>query len=99
MDPDIAAGLRRYGIDATTTQQVGLRTRDDEDHLAFIRAEGRVIVTDDADFLRIASKTNDHPGIVFCMRSKHTLGEIIQFLILVYEVYEPADMVGRVEFL
>jgi predicted nuclease of predicted toxin-antitoxin system len=55
MDPDIALALRRYGIDITTTVESGLRTRDDDKQLEFIRSERRVIVTDDTDFLRLAA--------------------------------------------
>lgn len=99
MDPDIAAALRRHGIDVTTTVESGLRTLPDERQLEFIRSEQRVIVTDDPDFLRLAAATTSHPGVVFCRRINHTLGEIIRFLILVHEAYAPDEMAGRVEFL
>ena len=45
IDSNIARGLRRYGIDVTTTVDAGLRTKSDESHLAFIRLEQRVIVS------------------------------------------------------
>ncbi|HEY3026906.1 MAG TPA: DUF5615 family PIN-like protein [Pyrinomonadaceae bacterium] len=51
VDPAIATALRRAGIDVTTTNDAGLRTKDDEVHLNFARSEGRVIVTRDQDFL------------------------------------------------
>lgn len=37
IDSNIARGLRRYGIDVTTTVDAGLRTKSDESHLEFIR--------------------------------------------------------------
>lgn len=37
VDPIIALGLRRYGIDVTTTNDVGLRTQSDEVQLGFIQ--------------------------------------------------------------
>ncbi len=43
IDPNIARGLRRYGIDVTTTVDAGLRTQSDELHLAFIREDQRVL--------------------------------------------------------
>ena len=98
MDPDIAAALRQYGISITVTTEQGLRGQDNAAHLEYARAEGRVIVTDDTDFLRIASSTTDHPGIVYCRRSSHSLGQIIRHLILVHEVLEPQDIAGRVEY-
>lgn len=99
MDPDISAALRRYDIDITTTAEQDLLGGADQAHLDRARADGRVIVTDDIDFLRIASQTRDHPGIVFCHRRWHGIGEIIRFLLLVHKGYAPEDMVGRVEYL
>ena len=55
IDPDIAAALRRHGIDVTSMREVGLRTADDGAQLEFARTQQRVIVTDDADFLRVAA--------------------------------------------
>ena len=54
IDPAIADGLRRRGVDVTTTLGAGLRGAADEEHVAFARAQGRVIVTQDSDFLRIS---------------------------------------------
>ncbi len=99
VDPDIARALRRYGIDVTTTVEAGLRTQNDAAQLAFIRQERRIIVTHDADFLRMASQSNDHPGIAYCERTARSLGEIIRSLILIYEVLTPEGIDGRVEYL
>jgi len=43
----IAAGLRRRGIDVTTTPDVGLLGAVDEDQLAYCLAESRVIFSSD----------------------------------------------------
>jgi predicted nuclease of predicted toxin-antitoxin system len=51
VDPAIALGLRRYGIDVTTTNDVQLRTQSDEVQLAFIQETQRVLFTQDTDFL------------------------------------------------
>ncbi len=53
IDTAIADGLRRRGIDVTTTAEAGLRGAGDEAHVAFALSEGRVLVTNDADFLRL----------------------------------------------
>ncbi|MBD1807374.1 DUF5615 family PIN-like protein [Microcoleus sp. FACHB-SPT15] len=99
IDTEVARALRRYGIDVTTTVEVGLRTSLDEAQLAFIRQEQRVIVTHDKDFLSIASRTSNHPGITYCKQGTRSIGKIIESLLLIYEVYTPEEMVGRVEFL
>jgi predicted nuclease of predicted toxin-antitoxin system len=55
VDPVIAVALRQYGIDVTTTVDADLRSTDDYSQLAFAISEGRVIVSHDSDFLRIAA--------------------------------------------
>ena len=95
----IAREMRRRGIDVTTTVEAGLRTQSDEVQLDFICQEQRVLSTQDDDFLRIASRTNNHPGIVYCKQGTRSTGQIIEILVLIYEVYTPAEMVGRVEYL
>lgn len=99
VDPDIALALRRYGIDVSTTVDAGLRTADDQAHLVFAQREARVLVTHDADFLRYASDGGDHPGIAYSAVGARSIGQIIQSLILIYEVLAPGDMDGRVEYL
>ena len=66
---------------------------------AFIINENRVIFTHDRDFLIIASQTSEHPGIVYCKQKSRSLGEIIEGLTLIYQVYKPEDMIGKVEYL
>lgn len=98
-DPALADGLRRRGIDVTTTQDMGLMGVLDEQQAAYGLAENRVVVTHDADFLRIHAAGLPHAGIAY--RDKDTLGmgEIIKRLVLVWEIYEPEEMASRVEYL
>lgn len=99
IDPDIARALRRHGIDVTTTVEAGLYSRSDRLQIEYAKTSGRVLVTQDTDFLRMASRDSDHPGIVYCHRKAFSLGELIRRLILVYEVLGPQEIRGRVEFL
>lgn len=99
VDPDIARALRHHGIDVTTTVETGLRTQGDDRQWAFIQHENRVIMTHDADFLRLARQVQHHPGVAYCHKTARTTGEIIRHLILIYEVLIPEEMKGRVEFL
>jgi hypothetical protein len=98
-DPRIADGLRLHGADITTTAGVGLLSASDEQQLAYAVAEGRVIVTQDADFLRIAAAGWDHPGIVFYPHQSRSIGQVIQDLHLMWEICELEEMRGRVEFI
>ena len=45
-------GLNRRGIDAATVQQSGMRSASDKLILEAARQQGRVVFTNDADFLR-----------------------------------------------
>lgn len=99
LNPKTARALQDYGVAFTTTVEASLRTSLDDAQLEYVRRQERVLVTNDTDFLRIASRDRNHPGIVFCDRRRHTLGDIIQALILVYEVITPEEMVGRVEYI
>jgi hypothetical protein len=58
-----------------------------------------VIFTQDEDFLIIASRTSDYPGIAYCKQGTRSIGQIIESLVLIYEVYTPEEMIGRIEFL
>ena len=99
IDPIIAIALRRYGADVTTTNEAGLRGSDDEAQLAFAKRETRVVVTHDVDFLRLASRDQDHPGIVYCHLAARSTGELIRGLRLIFEILSPEEIQGQVEYL
>jgi predicted nuclease of predicted toxin-antitoxin system len=63
IDPAIAHGLRRRGIDVTTTNDANLVSAPDESHLEFASREASVIFNNDPDFLRLASTTTEHLGL------------------------------------
>src|SRR5688572_28264408 len=88
----VAVGLRRRGVDVTTTHETGLRGAGDPEQLAFANAERRVIFTEDADFLVLASLGLTHPGIVYCKQNTRSIGEIISSLELIWELCEPEEM-------
>ena len=94
----VARALRRYGCDVTTTNEAGIRTQPDPVQRIYARDAGRVIVTRNADFLRFASQEADHPGVVFWSQTSRSLGEVIENLILLYEVFIAEEMNGRVEY-
>ena len=95
----VAAALRRFGIDVTTTPEAGLRQADDLAHLAFARQEGRVLVTHDADFLRYHTQGMAHTGIAYCQKGSRTIGEMIETLRLMHEVLTPNEVENTVEYL
>jgi predicted nuclease of predicted toxin-antitoxin system len=98
-DPRIATGLRFRGIDVTTTVEAGLLQATDEDQVAHAVNQGRVVFTQDADFLRLHAAGHQYPGIAYCHPESRSLGEIIRRLVLIWEVYDPEEMKDRVEYL
>jgi predicted nuclease of predicted toxin-antitoxin system len=95
----VADGLRRLGIDVTTSTEAGLLGAADADQIAYGMAQGRVIFTEDDDFLALAAAGTAHAGLAYCHQNTHTIGQIIRGLELIWEVYEPDEMCNRIEFL
>jgi len=95
----VARALRQHGCNVTTSQDVQLRTASDTQQLAFAHASGRVLVTHDADLLRLANAGIPHAGIAYCTLQSRTVGEVVRGLILVYAVLTPDEMAGHIEFL
>jgi uncharacterized protein with PIN domain len=99
VDAAIALGLRRRGVDVTTTEQVGLKSASDEKQLEFALTEQRVIFTHDDDFLAFAKGGIAHAGIAFCRFESRSIGEIISGLLLMRDCMAPDEMKNHVEFL
>ena len=94
----IAHGLRRRGIDVTTTAEADLVSSSDEEQLSFARNANRVLVTCDADFLRLHAKSNAHAGIVYSRDQSRSIGELLAALVALWEQLAAEEMSGRVEF-
>ena len=70
----------------------------DEEHLQFAIAQGRIILTQDSDFLRLHRKEIIHNGIVYA-HQRTSMSEIIQGLILIHQVLTEEEMQNHIEFL
>lgn len=95
----IAKGLRQRGVDVTTTSEAGLRTLDDEVQMAYLRQEGRLFVTNDAGFLVRHAKGESHFGIAYYSPNSRSIGEVVTFLALAYEILTPEEMVNQVIYI
>ena len=98
VDPAIAVGLRRRGIEVTTTVEAGLLGATDEAHLEFARGEGRVVFSQDDDFLKLAAEGRGHAGVIYTKQGSKTIGQILDFLELVYTCMSAEEMRDHVEF-
>ncbi|MDB9372067.1 DUF5615 family PIN-like protein [Nodularia sphaerocarpa] len=95
----IANGLRKRDIDVTTTSEQGLISVSDQVQLEFSLSQGRVIFTQDTDFLRLDQSNINHLGIIYCPQQTKSIGQIIQGLVLIWELLEPEEMLGHIEYL
>jgi predicted nuclease of predicted toxin-antitoxin system len=97
--PAIAGGLKRRGVDVTTTPEVGLLHASDDKQIAYALPLRRVIFTQDRDFLKLHAASVSHAGIAYCDKDTKSISEIITMLILIWEIYEPEEMANRVEYI
>jgi predicted nuclease of predicted toxin-antitoxin system len=82
----LAEGLRRRGINVTTTVEAGLPGATDQEHIAFALREGRVIFTEDEDYLVLHASGIPHAGIAYCHQGTRTIGEILRGLVLIWDI-------------
>jgi hypothetical protein len=94
----VTMGLRLRGLDVLTAQESGLLAASDEDQLTLALSEGRVLFTQDADFLRLHASGIPHAGIAYA-HQQTSVGHAVRALMLIYQVLEPEDMQNHVEFL
>jgi hypothetical protein len=95
--------LRARGIDVVTAAEDGTADGEDEAVLARATESGRLIFTQDRDFLAIAhawmASGRSFAGVVYGHQWLITIGQAIRDLEAVAVVMEPDEMRGRVEFL
>jgi uncharacterized protein with PIN domain len=94
----ISRGLRQRGVDAKTPVEADLMGAPDAEHLRFAASEGRVIVTQDDDILRLHAARHSHARIAYSPQGT-SIGDIIRGLMLIYQVLDAEDMIDHVEFL
>jgi hypothetical protein len=94
----VIKGLRQRGADVLTVPEAGMLGAEDKEHLARAHAEGRVLFTQDDDFLRLHAAGVEHSGIAYAPQGT-SIGDIIRGLMLIHQVLDAEKMVGRVEYL
>lgn len=99
----IAVGVRQQGIDVLTTDADGTADRDDEFLLQRATELGRVVFTQDSDFLALAAAwqqaRREFTGLVYAHQLRTTIGAAIHDLVLIASLIDPDDIRNRVEFL
>jgi len=99
----ISDGLRRAGEDVLTAQDDGSTQLPDPELLDRATKLGRVLFSQDDDLLREATERQElgvrFSGVIYAHQLRITVGQAIRDLQLIAEVYEPEDIVNRVEYL
>ncbi|MBD2132080.1 DUF5615 family PIN-like protein [Sphaerospermopsis sp. FACHB-1094] len=73
----IALGLRRRGINVTTTSEAGLIGVSDREQITFALSENRILITHDDDFVMLHRSGINHAGITYCDQKRRSIGEIL----------------------
>jgi hypothetical protein len=94
----IADALQREAIDYVRAIDLFPGDTPDVEHLAYANQRGRVLVTQDADFLAFHAQGMQHSGIAYFHQGVG-IGYIVGQLLLLHQLYTAEEMRGRVEFL
>lgn len=100
MPQPLASALRQRGIDLLLSIEDGTEQLNDPD--LWLRATnlGRIVVTQDQDFLAIAQWNSDeeqpHPGLVFCHSSKMALSKLADDLDLIAQAMSPDEFISTI---
>jgi hypothetical protein len=98
----IVIGLRLHGMDVVTAMERQWDALADESLLEAATQEGRMLLTNDQDFLKIDGQWRlagrSHCGIVFWPQSRRTIGEVVRSIVVFASTVNPNDCANRVEF-
>jgi uncharacterized protein with PIN domain len=99
LTPEIALQLQLRGIDAISVRDLDSLGETDEIHLQRATEMGRIVVTTDVDFLRLAASGVEHAGIIFGRQQKYHIGDWVKELASFVLVYDMTDFVNHVEYI
>lgn len=96
----VTEGLQRRGVDVLTSQDDGTREAEDDALLQRATDLGRILVTQDQDFLSIAADWQavgrPFAGLVFAHQLGPGIGQIIDDLELLANCGEPEELQDRI---
>ena len=96
----IAEQLQVRDIDVLTAQKSRQSRKKilDPEQLAFATSLGRVMVTEDSDFIPLAYSQLPHAGIIR-LQANLTIGDAIEALEVAAKVMEPEEMLNQLLYL
>ena len=99
----ITEGLRRRKIDVLRSQDDETTEVDDESLLARATELGRLLFTQDEDFMKIAVRwqksSRDFAGILFAHQQGASLGRLVDDIELIAECCAPQELSNRLTYL
>lgn len=99
----VTRGLRLRGVTVLTAQEDGTDAIADPDLLDRAMSLGYVVFTQDVDFLiEVAQRQRTgqaFAGVVYAHQQNVSIGQCVQDLALMAKVYDPVDMMNRLEYL
>ncbi len=99
MPVELAAQLKRRGIDAVTVRDLDKLGDDDLRHLRRAAEQSRILCTYDKDYTRLAKQGIEHNGIVFISGKRRAIGVLVKCLEQMHSDYTSDDMQNKVEYL
>ncbi len=100
----LAQALRLRGVDVLTTNEAGLRERDDVDQLDYATAQNRALYSfniGDFSTLHMAyiEAGKSHAGLILAPQQRYGIGEQMRRLLRVVHTVSAEEMRNRIEFL
>ena len=96
ISPRIASVLRMDGIDVVSVRDLGMLGDVDENHLGRATKMGRVLCTQDRDFLALHQVNDAHAGIAFADQDKVNFDLWVKYLSALHESRTAEAMQGVV---
>ena len=99
----ITQGLRLRGVDVLTAQEDGAARLNDDELLDRSTSMGRVLFTQDKDFLREArtcQQSGQHfAGVIYSAQTEATIGQCVDDLELIAKIGDPQDLANILIYL
>lgn len=99
----ITEGLRRRDVDVITAYEDDAAQLDDEQILERATQLGRILFSQDKDFLSLTHRWmqggREFSGLVYAHQLGVTIGQAVRDLVLIAQALDNEDMRNRVEFL
>jgi hypothetical protein len=99
----VTQGLRLRGVTVLTAQEDGAATLGDPDLLDRATALGYVLFSQDTDLLAEAARRQaaggSFAGVIYAHQQRVSVGQCVADLEVLAKVFDPVDMMNRVEYL